>query len=135
MHTKWDPTDVPPVRPDELAVPMQLLAESGRTPLLPQGISDEFMRELEHRLWQQLGPDTGRSVAVRFRSLVHVLATRRSHKLLKKHGQPLLSRAVETAAGMRLNANWGFSPTKFVVALDPGDRQAHAQPRKLAEAA
>lgn len=138
MANTWDPTDVPAVSPETLGVAMRLLLDAGRTPLLPQGLSVDFMGAIEQELSRQFGHDTvlGVAVTLRFRSLIDVLVTRRARELLKKHGNGLTSRAVATAAGMRLNPKWGFSPTKFVVALDlPRYADAPAQAEALAKAA
>ena len=114
-----DTTDIPPVAPEDLAIPMRYMIASGRGLVLLRGLCERELREIEDAVWTELAPDRTRAIAVmlRFRCLVEVFAARRLTTMLLKNGFNLIAPAIRVAAEMRLNVKWGFSPQKFLTAL------------------
>ena len=54
---------------------------------------------------------------VRFRHLVEVFSARRLKDMMLDRGYALMAPAIAIAASLRLNANRGFSPQAFLLAL------------------
>ena len=54
---------------------------------------------------------------VRFRNLVEVFSARRLRDMLIEHGFPMIAPAIAIAASLRLNAQRGFNPQRFVMSL------------------
>ena len=72
--------------------------------------------------------------ARRFRALVGVFAGARLQHLFLRRGLALIGPAMQVAAEMRLNVQWGFNPTKFLRALELSlgeDAQRPAEPRQV----
>lgn len=117
-HT-LDTSDVPLVPTADLALAMRFMIDSGRGLVMMRGLSNADMQELEEALWDRIAGDTAhrRAVLLRFQNLVDVFAARRLRDQLMQRGFRLIAPALEVAAGMRLNAKWGFSPNKFNAAL------------------
>lgn len=114
-----DTSDVPLVPTADLALAMRFMIDSGRGLVMMRGLSNDDMQELEEALWDRIAGDTAhrRAVLLRFQYLVDVFAARRLRDQLMQRGFRLIAPAIEIAAGMRLNAKWGFSPNKFNAAL------------------
>lgn len=114
-----DTSDVPLVPTADLALAMRFMIDSGRGLVVMRGLSNADMQELEEALWDRIAGDTAhrRAVLLRFQNLVDVFAARRLRDQLMQRGFRLIAPALEIAAGMRLNAKWGFNPTKFNAAL------------------
>jgi hypothetical protein len=112
-------SDVPLVDPQDLALTMQYMIDTGRGLAMLRGISKEDLREVDHALWDALADDPVQRLAVlmRFRCLVRVFGARRLADLLLNTGHNLIAPAVHVAARMRLNADLGFNPLKFERAL------------------
>ena len=130
MTTTIDRTDVPQVSAQDLFMPMRVLIQKGRGLALLRGLSEDELRALENEIWAHFSSDfeTRVAVALRFRALVDVFASRRLKDLLLQHGFKTIARAISEAASQRLNTRFGFSPQRFVTALD------RARPvRRLAE--
>jgi hypothetical protein len=62
-------------------------------------------------------PQRALAVFVRFRNLVEVFSARRLRDMLMEHGFPLIAPAIAIAASLRLNAQRGFNPQRFVMSL------------------
>jgi hypothetical protein len=62
-------------------------------------------------------PQTALAVFVRLRHLAEVFSARRLKELMLEHGFALIGPAIAIAASLRLNANRGFNPQKFLLAL------------------
>ena len=114
-----DRTDVTLVDPEHLALAMAHMVKTGRGLTMLRGISEAELREVDQALWDALGSNPARRVAVlvRFRCLIRVFAARRLADLLLRTGYRLLAPALRVAAQMRLNADLGFNPVKFEKAL------------------
>ena len=112
-------SDVPLVDPQDLALPMQLMIDTGRGLVMLRGLSKEELREVDHALWDALSDDPVQRLAVlmRFRCLIRVFRARRLADLLLSNGHALIAPAVHVAARMRLNADLGFNALKFERAL------------------
>jgi len=112
-------SDVPLVDPQDLALAMQYMIDTGRGLAMLRGVSKEDLREVDHALWDALADDPVQRLAVlmRFRCLVRVFGARRLADLLLGTGHNLIAPAVHVAARMRLNADLGFNPLKFERAL------------------
>jgi len=119
MATTLDLTDIPLVAPTDLAIPMRLLIDGERALALLYGAAETDMRTIEEAFWQQFDGDTvtGLAVLLRFRNLLEVFSARRLRDLLLNRGHAVVVPAVAAAAGMRLNAKWGFNPHKFLRTL------------------
>lgn len=120
MSNVFDLADVPPVTTADLSVPMRIAIEHGHGLALYKGLTENQIRAIETDLWVQLShaPETRLAVAIRFRALLEVFATRRLKQLFLKTGYKLIARALTEAATQRMNAELGFSAHKFVLALD-----------------
>jgi hypothetical protein len=112
-------SDVRLVDPENLALAMQYMVETGRGLAMLRGITEAELREVDRALWDQLAdnPVERLAVLVRLRCLVKVFAARRLANLLMHTGYRLIAPAVQVAARMRLNADLGFNPAKFERAL------------------
>ncbi|MFM9846973.1 MAG: hypothetical protein ACKVP3_07415 [Hyphomicrobiaceae bacterium] len=119
MANILDISDVPLVPATDLALAMRFMIDSGRGLVMMRGLSSADMEELEEALWDRIEGDTvhRRAVLVRFQHLVDVFAARHLRGQLQQRGFRLIAPALQLAAGMRLNAKWGFSPHKFNAAL------------------
>ncbi len=62
-------------------------------------------------------PQRALAVFVRFRHLVAVFSARRLQDMMLDGGYGLIAPAIAIAASLRLNANRGFNPQWFVIAL------------------
>jgi hypothetical protein len=120
MSAILDRCDVPQVSAELLALPMQAMIAAGRGLVLLRGISDPELRTVEHAVWDKLDGTSADKVAtlLRFRCLVGVFATSRLQQLFLRRGLALMGPAMEVAAEMRLNVQWGFNPVKFQRALE-----------------
>ena len=120
MSAILDRCDVPQVCAESLTLPMQAMIAAGRGLVLLRGISDPELRAVEHAVWDQLGGTSSDKVAtlLRFRCLVGVFATSRLQQLFLRRGLALMGPAIEVAAELRLNVQWGFNPVKFLRALE-----------------
>lgn len=121
-----DPNDVSPVSAEDLYLPMRIAIANGRGLALLNGLPEDQIRALESEIWAAFPQDTATrlAVALRFRALLGVCASRRLKDLFLAQGFKFVARAVREAATQRLNARYGFSAQKFVLALDT--RQAKA---------
>lgn len=114
-------TDVAPVRPSDLYLPMRKAIENGQGLALLTGLSEDDIRALEEDVWAAFPNDgvTRLAVALRFRALLDVCAGRRLQEQFKRQGFKFIARAVHEASCQRLNARFGFSMQKFVRILAP----------------
>jgi hypothetical protein len=119
MADRLDISDVPLVPATDLALAMRFMIDSGRGLVMMRGLSKTDMQDLEDALWDQIEGDTihRRAVLLRFQHLVDVFSARRLRDQLMQRGFRMIAPAIQLAAGMRLNAKWGFSPYKFNAAL------------------
>jgi len=120
MSAILDRCDVPQVSPELLMLPMHTMLAAGRGLVLLRGIADPELRAVEHAVWDKLDGSASDKVAalLRFRCLVGVFAASRLQQLFLRRGLALLEPAMEVAADMRLNVQWGFNPVKFLRALE-----------------
>ena len=131
MALPIDYTDLPRVSPECLMVAMRELVAAGRGLAPLRGIADGELRALEDAIWRKLDGTRAERVAalLRLRCTIGVFAAARLQRLFLHRGLALMQPAMEVAARMRLNVHLGFSPTKFVHALQ--ERLQHAeQPRE-----
>ena len=139
MNATFDRCDVPAVSPDSLALPMQAMIAAGRGLVLLRGISDGELREVEHAVWDKLEGPSSKKVAtlLRFRALVGVFVGSRLQQLFLRRGLALLGPAMQLAAEMRLNVQWGFNPMKFLRALEAelGEADQRSAGRRLERSA
>ena len=114
-------TDVAPVRPADLYLPMRKAIEKGQGLALLTGLSEGDIRALEEDVWAAFPNDgvTRLAVAVRFRALLDVCTGRRLQEQFKRQGFKFIARAVHEASCQRLNTRFGFSTQKFVRVLAP----------------
>lgn len=119
MTMTWDLSDVPAVEANDLAALMRILIENGRGLVLLRGLEDNDLSavqaEVQRRFHGQ--PQKALAVFVRFRQLVEVFGARRLKNLMLDRGHALMAPAIAIAASLRLNANRGFNPQRFVLSL------------------
>lgn len=115
----WDLTDVPAITPTDLAAAMQALIAEGRGLVLLRGLEDADLDTVQAELKRRFhgDPQTALAVFVRFRHLAEVFSARRLKDLMLDRGYALIAPAIAIAASLRLNAHRGFSPQKFLLAL------------------
>ena len=115
----WDLTDVPAIAPTDLAAAMQALIAEGRGMVLLRGLEDADLNTVQAALKRRFhgDPQTALAVFVRFRHLAEVFSARRLKDLMLDRGYALIAPAIAIAASLRLNAHRGFSPQKFLFAL------------------
>jgi hypothetical protein len=80
-------------------------------------------------------------VFVRLRTMVDVFSARRLKDMMLDRGYAVLAPAIAIAASLRLNANRGFNPQRFMVSLQEAltanlvampVRAVYAEPQSLA---
>lgn len=115
----WDLTDVPAIAPSDLASAMQALIADGRGLVLLRGLEDADLDTVQAELKRRFhtDPQTALAAFVRFRHLAEVFSARRLKELMLERGYALIAPAIALAASLRLNANRGFNPQKFLLAL------------------
>ena len=115
----WDLTDVPAIASADLAAAIQALIADGRGLVLLRGLEDADLDTVQAELKRRFhtDPQTALAVFVRFRHLAEVFSARRLKELMLEHGFALIGPAIAIAASLRLNANRGFNPQKFLLAL------------------
>jgi hypothetical protein len=115
----WDLTDVPAIASADLAAAMQALIADGRGLVLLRGLEDADLDTVQAELKRRFhtDPQTALAVFVRFRHLAAVFSARRLKELMLERGFALIGPAIAIAASLRLNANRGFNPQKFLIAL------------------
>jgi hypothetical protein len=115
----WDLTDVPAIASADLAASMQALIADGRGLVLFRGLEDADLDTVQAELKRRFhaDPQTALAVFVRFRHLAEVFSARRLKELMLERGFALIGPAIAIAASLRLNANRGFNPQKFLLAL------------------
>jgi hypothetical protein len=115
----WDLTDVPAIASADLAAAMQALIADGRGLVLFRGLEDADLDTVQAELKRRFhaDPQTALAVFVRFRHLAEVFSARRLKELMLERGFALIGPAIAIAASLRLNANRGFNPQKFLLAL------------------
>ena len=115
----WDLTDVPAIASADLAAAMQALIADGRGLVLLRGLEDADLDTVQAELKRRFhaDPQTALAVFVRFRHLAEVFSARRLKELMIERGFALIGPAIAIAASLRLNANRGFNPQKFLLAL------------------
>ena len=120
MAAHLDRNDVPQVSPDALALPMQEMIDAGRGLVMLRGISDRELREVEAAVWDRIDGSSCDKVAalLRFRCLIGVFAAARLQELFLRRGLALVAPALEVAARMRLNVQFGFNAVKFTRELE-----------------
>lgn len=119
MATTWDLTDVPTVAAADLAGAMRALIEAGRGAVLLRGLEDEDFDLVQGELKRRFGGEPQKALAafVRFRQMVEVFAARRLQSAMLERGFAIIAPAIAIAASLRLNANRGFNPQQFTMAL------------------
>ena len=114
-----DLSDVPAVSLHDLYAPMRRLISEGRGLALLNGLSEIEIRNAESQIWADFAdqPETRLAIAMRFRALLDVFATRRLRQEFLNQGFKLIARAVAEASTQRLNTRFGFTAQKFVMAF------------------
>ena len=122
MRANIDLADVPVVEARELHFVMDMLTRSGQGLAFLRGLKEEEIRSLEARIWADFeGSDVARlAVALRFRALLDVFASRRLKALFLDRGFRLLASAAREAARRPLNIRFGFNAQQLLLALDAG---------------
>ena len=119
MAMTWDLTDVPAVEVADLAAVMRALIDDGRGLVLRRGISDEDLNAVHAEVQRRFHGEPQRALAVfvRFRNLVEVFSARRLKDMMMERGFPMIAPAIAIAASLRLNAQRGFNPQRFMMSL------------------
>ncbi len=131
MTRAFDPTDVPTVTLAEMWLVMRSAIEAERGLVLVRGATADDIRTIEAAFWRGWRGDTARGAAIllRFWRLAEAFAGRRLKDRLMADGFAGLEPALAAAAGLRLNAGWGFPPQRLVWAM-----ARHASPTTAATA-
>ena len=129
--------DVPRVDAAELDIPMRLLIGKGQGLALLKGLTEREIRDLENEIWTGFeGSDEARlAVALRFRALLDVFASRRLKGLLLERGFRLIAAAIREASRQPLNTRFGFNAQRLLTALDAATASPAAEPLPLKIAA
>ena len=142
--TTWNLTDVPAVAPTDLAAAMRVLIDNERGLVLLRGLSDGDLNLVQSELKRLFRSEPQRALAVfvRLRTMVEVFSARRLKDMMLDRGYAVLAPAIAIAASLRLNANRGFNPQRFMLSLQdalaanlvtmPAARAAFAEPQALA---
>jgi hypothetical protein len=119
MAMTWDLTDVPAVEAGDLASAMRALIDNERGLVLLRGLADRDLDTVQAELRRRFHAEPQRALAafVRFRQMVEVFSARRLKDMMLDRGHGLIAPAIAVAASLRLNANRGFNPQAFVMAL------------------
>jgi hypothetical protein len=119
MTMTWDLTDVPAVEAADLAAAMRALIDDGRGLVFLRGLTDADLDTVQGELKRRFHaePQQALAVFVRLRNLVEVFSARRLKDELLDKGFALMAPALAVAASLRLNANRGFNPQKFMASL------------------
>lgn len=123
MSVTWSKCDVPAVKTADLLGAVHMwLGEASRSPLAlatVEGRKIGWENSLERRIADRWGGETDRSLAIilRLRCLQATLTCRRFQKDFKGGDEAWLCAAVAAAAGMRVNADIGFSPVRLAWAI------------------
>ena len=143
-NTTWDLSDVPAVAATDLAAAMRVLIDNERGLVLLRGLSDGDLSLVQSELQRQFQSEPQRALAVfvRLRTMVEVFSARRLQEMMLDRGYALLAPAIAIAASLRLNANRGFNPQRFMLSLQealaanlvamPAPRAAFEEPQALA---
>jgi hypothetical protein len=116
---------------DALRMPMQMLINEGRGLALLNGLSDYDRTRLGDAFIEHFeGSDAEAQAALmRLDAMIAVFSAQRLRDMLLKDGFMLIWQAVAVAANMRLNAEWGFNPQKFIWALQHQRQATQTAPR------
>lgn len=113
-------TDIPAVDAGDLAAAMRALIENGRGLVLLNGAAptdlDTARAAMQSR--HHAAPQRALASFIRFRHLIEVFGARRLKDMLLGKGYAVMAPAIAVAATQRLNANRGFNPQSFLMALD-----------------
>ncbi|MEO1281153.1 MAG: hypothetical protein AAFV69_05395 [Pseudomonadota bacterium] len=131
MKIPFDISDVPMVAGPQMEQAIDLIVMSGNTRVLFDGHTPQTRERFEDRFWQSFKGSTAEGVAVLVRlwSLVDVLQSRRLSQMVLTHGFSILRPLARAAAGLRLNAEWGFAPQKVIWSVT--SQNALAQPSRI----
>ena len=121
----WDDTEIPAVDAQDLHAGLALWLVRERQGLVlvgegvqtPHSIDKAVIALFDH-------PSRGLAVLRRMRALTDALSARRFKHLVRLESAAGLAQIVEIAAGMRLNARYGFSPNKIAWELAAADKAA-----------
>jgi hypothetical protein len=114
-----DVTDVAHVSAESMAMPMRHLIGEGRGLALYRGMSEAELSALEDVIWQEISDGQQRiAVALRFRALVAVFASRRLRSLLLERGHKVIVAALAVASTERLNTRFGFRAQHMLMLID-----------------
>lgn len=113
-------TDIPAVDAGDLAAAMRALIENGRGLVLLNGAAPADLDTARAAMQSRHHAEPQRALAsfIRFRHLIEVFGARRLKDMLLGKGYTLMAPAIAVAATQRLNANRGFNPQSFLLALD-----------------
>ncbi|MBS0234094.1 MAG: hypothetical protein JSR99_11495 [Proteobacteria bacterium] len=120
MTVPFDPANVPTVKTSEFDFVIQLLIASSQGLALLRGLAEDEIRAIEDRIWAEFdGPDHARlAVALRFRALLGVFASRRLKALFLERGHRLLAAVTREVSVCPLNVRFGFNAQRLLMALD-----------------
>lgn len=120
MQNNFNLTDVPTVDASDLGFIIGLLIERGQGLALLRGLHETEIREIEETIWMEFpgASDARLAVALRFRALLDVFASRRLKALFLDRGFRLLAAVAREAAVRPLNVRFGFNAQRMLLSLD-----------------
>jgi len=136
MTCGFDPTDVPTVTLAEMWLVMRAAIEAERGLVLVRGATAEDVRTIEAAFWRTWRGNTARGAAIllRFWRLAEAFSSRRLKDRLMADGFAGLEPALAAAAGLRLNATWGFAPQRLVWEMARHESPTETAPRRTRSA-
>lgn len=134
MTATFDPSNVPAVDTSDFEFVMQHLIARGQGLALLKGLSEDEIRALEDQIWAEFdGSSHARlAIALRFRALLQVFASRRLKSLFLERGYRLLAAVTREAAARPLNTRFGFNAQRLLLALDGATSTAPVPAREPA---
>lgn len=133
-------SDVPTVRAGDLLFALRVwMREVPKGPVslaTTGGKASHPEHVIERRIVDAFGQDTTRSLAVvlRLRCLLAAMAARRFEAHVRSNNEAWIAAAAAAAAGMRVNADIGFSPVRLAWAI-AAEQQTVVAEVQAAEAA
>jgi hypothetical protein len=133
MRNNFNLADVPSVQATDLDFVIQLLIERGQGLALIRGLRENEIREIEDRIWAEFdgSNDARLAVALRFRALLSVFASRRLKALLLERGYRLLMAVGAEVASLPLNVRFGFNSQRLLLALEAATSAWRPVPNEL----
>ena len=131
----WNETDVPAVLAADLTMAAGLWLDRERTGcVLVEDAPLDTIDVIESDILALFAHDPSRGLAVllRLRCLIEVMSSSRFRQIMRRRDQIAMAQLATAAAGLRVNANWGFSPVRLAWSLTTMATEGEAAGEKIA---